>query len=87
MVLVISGDKVAHEPTTSTDYTNPRQERIMPNPKALASLKGSHIPPPQKHMTFDTTHQDVYTPKALQKHVYDSGRLQKSSVPLGTMAV
>ncbi|GFO13627.1 hypothetical protein PoB_004013200 [Plakobranchus ocellatus] len=81
------GDRVAHEPTTSTDYTNPKQERIMPNPKALASLKGSHIPPPQKHMTFDTTHQDVYTPKVLNKHLYDSGRLQRSSVPLGTMAI
>jgi len=75
-----------HETTVSADYTNPNQERMIPNPKAIESLAGSHIKPPQKHMTFDTTHGEEFTNKPMQALKYDAGRLQRSSVPLGTMA-
>ncbi|XP_005092049.1 uncharacterized protein LOC101845903 [Aplysia californica] len=80
-------NSMTYEATTSTDFPDPRQERMVPNAKALESLQSSHIKPPQKHMTFNTTHQDEFVPKPLQNFVYDSGRLQRSSVPLGTMAI
>jgi len=46
----------------------------------------SHILPPlsgpQKH---STTHQVTFTPKEADRYSYDAGRLQKSSVPIGTL--
>ncbi|KAJ8304077.1 hypothetical protein KUTeg_017660 [Tegillarca granosa] len=54
----------------------------------LFQLKKSHILPalsgPQN---LATTHQLMFTPKQVDRYVYDSGRLQKSSVPLGTMSI
>lgn len=49
-------------------------------------LRKSHILPPiSKTGYFNTTHNDTFTPKRTEKHSYDAGRLQKSSVPLGTL--
>ncbi|KAK3098905.1 hypothetical protein FSP39_024189 [Pinctada imbricata] len=72
----------------SIDYKNPSIGRIRMHPSALENLRMSHILPPlsapQKH---STTHQVMFTPKTSEKYSYDSGRLQKSSVPLGTLNI
>ncbi|CAG2235815.1 unnamed protein product [Mytilus edulis] len=69
-----------------TDYKDPVQAKMIPHNTALNNLKMSHILPPlsgpQRH---NTTHQVMFTPKESEKYSYDSGRLQRSSVPLGTM--
>ncbi|XP_041361242.1 testis-expressed protein 45-like [Gigantopelta aegis] len=74
------------QPTAWSDYQNPRQDKTNPNDAALENLKKSHIfPPPEKDMFFKTTYRDLYTPKEAEQYSYDSGRLQYSSVPLGTL--
>lgn len=73
--------------TSYTDYQNPRQARTAPNPVAINNISRSHIMPPLRNSGFfTTTHNDTFTPKRADKYSYDAGRLQKSSVPLGTMA-
>ncbi|XP_033749400.1 testis-expressed protein 45-like [Pecten maximus] len=81
-------DKSEAKHTSSwTDYKNPRRGKTVPNPVAINNLRKSHILPPlsgpQKH---STTHQVTFTPKDAELYSYDAGRLQKSSVPLGTMS-
>ncbi|KAL5005132.1 hypothetical protein ScPMuIL_018588 [Solemya velum] len=78
-----------HNSTTWKDYQNPRRDRMVPNPAAIDNLKRSHIFPPLKsrQISFQTTHNDTFTPKGAERYSYDAGRLQKSSVPLGTMNV
>lgn len=72
--------------TAYTDFQNPRQAKTAPNPSAIENLKMSHILPPISNVRFfSTTHNDTFTPKRTDKYTYDAGRLQKSSVPLGTM--
>ncbi|XP_071094903.1 stabilizer of axonemal microtubules 5-like [Haliotis cracherodii] len=74
------------EPTTLSDYQDPKQGKIVPQEEYLDNLRKSHFFPPLKEaMFFHTTHGDLFTPKTSEKYTYDSGRLQKSSVPLGTM--
>lgn len=82
-------DKNEVKPTSSfMDFKDPRIGRMNMHNPALENLKMSHILPPlggsQLH---NTTHQVMFTPKSSEKHVYDSQRLQKSSVPLGTLKI
>lgn len=53
----------------------------------LFQLKGTHIKAPLgKRMEFSTEHLDQYTPKPTEgKAAIDAGKLQRSSVPLGTL--
>ena len=47
----------------------------------------SHIEEPVEGLhLFDTTHGDTFTPKQPARVTIDTGRLQRSSVPIGTMA-
>ncbi|KAL3867036.1 hypothetical protein ACJMK2_044273 [Sinanodonta woodiana] len=72
--------------THHADYQNPRQGKTIPNPVVIENLKKSHLfPPKSDNMAFSTTHQDTYTAKRGEPVIYDAGRLQKSSVPIGTM--
>lgn len=72
--------------TAYTDYQNPHQGQTIPNPLSIDNLTKSHIFPPIKDKRFfSTTHNDTFQPKMAMRPLYDSGRLQKSSVPLGTM--
>lgn len=72
--------------TAFSDYQNPRQAKTQLNSEAIENLKRSHIFPPINSMRyFSTTHNDTFMPKSSEKLTYDAGRLQKSSVPLGTM--
>lgn len=81
------GKQDVNHTTSYTDYQNPRQARTAPNPVAVDNLKRSHILPPlTDRQFFTTTHNDTFTPKRAECHMYDSGRLQKSSVPLGTLS-
>lgn len=79
-------NNMTYEATASRDYPDPHQERMVPNPKALERISRSHIKAQAPHMNLSTTHQEQFTQKPLNKFLYDSGRMQKSSVPLGTMA-
>ncbi|KAH3837428.1 testis-expressed protein 45-like [Dreissena polymorpha] len=73
--------------TAFSDYQDPRQVRTAPNPVAIDNLKKSHILPPISNLrNFSTTHNDTFYPKNAERYSYDAGRLQKSSVPLGTLA-
>lgn len=72
--------------TAYSDYKNPNQGQTVPNPLFVENMKDSHILPPIRDVRFfSTTHGDTFTPKTAVKPSYDAGRLQKSSVPLGTM--
>lgn len=49
-------------------------------------LKKSHIRPPiPEEREFSTTHQRTYTPKKTSRRSVNSGSLQRSSIPLGTL--
>ncbi|KAL4227714.1 hypothetical protein ACF0H5_013149 [Mactra antiquata] len=79
-------DHEKNHTTAYTDYKDPRQVKTAPNPVALNNLMKSHILPPiNDSQFFTTTHNDTFTPKKAERYSYDAGRLQKSSVPLGTM--
>ncbi|XP_052793104.1 testis-expressed protein 45-like [Mya arenaria] len=73
--------------TAFSDYKDPRKVKTAPNSQAIENLKMSHILPPISNLrNFNTTHNDTFYPKSSERYSYDAGRLQKSSVPLGTMA-
>ncbi|XP_071794425.1 stabilizer of axonemal microtubules 5-like [Asterias amurensis] len=56
--------------------------------EALAKLRSSNITPPlHGNREFTTTHLSSYTAKKVNRYQYDSGKLQRSSVPLGTMTI
>ena len=74
--------------TYNTDFEDPEQDKMIPNPIAINKLKESHIVPPQGGMRlFSTEHLDQYTPKSSTLSAIDPGRLQRSSVPIGTLNV
>ncbi|XP_076465799.1 stabilizer of axonemal microtubules 5-like [Babylonia areolata] len=76
---------VSHETTMGKDYQNPSVPRMIPHEAGMNRIKNSHIFPPLSGKThFNTTHNDMFTPKTSDKYFFDSGRMQKSSVPLGT---
>ncbi|XP_013379784.1 testis-expressed protein 45 [Lingula anatina] len=76
-------------PTYYSDYQDPKQKRMIPDPKAVDNLRETHIKPPLKgERDFITTHNIQFIPKKMEKQVLvDSGKLQRSSVPLGTLNV
>eukprot|EP00794_Sanderia_malayensis_P009775 gene9775-10774_t len=77
------------QPTYRSDYT--RQDevaRLEPNPIALNNLKKSsvNIKDPS-FQEFTTTHKETFTPKETSRvRILQLGKLQKSSVPLGTLS-
>lgn len=80
------GNNENNHTTSYADYQNPRQVRTAPNPVALNNIKKSHILPKDSATRFfSTTHNDTFTPKIAERYSYDAGKMQKSSVPLGTM--
>ncbi|CAH1797265.1 unnamed protein product [Owenia fusiformis] len=76
-------------PTTWSDFPDPNQGKLIPNPEAIDNLRRSHIQPPlggDRH--FSTEHVDQFTPKKTNLYqVTDAGKLQKSSVPIGTLNI
>lgn len=44
-------------------------------------------PPLNSNRFFDTTNLTSYCAKKVQRHQYDAGRLQRSSVPIGTLTI
>ena len=62
-------------------------KKLSPNKVALDNLRQSHIGDPiQGLREFSTTHSDTYTPKETPHLMnIDTGRLQKSSIPIGTL--
>lgn len=72
--------------TYRTDFMNPDQGKLQCNPAAIENLKETHIRPPQGDQRwFSTEHKEQYTPKSSTKVAIDPGRLQQSSVPIGTL--
>lgn len=74
-------------PTSWSDFpSRAGVPKLIPNPLAVDNLKKSHIQPPiPGEREFSTTHQRTYTPKKTSRRSVDSGRLQRSSIPLGTL--
>lgn len=77
------------QPTTWSDFQNPKQGKLIPNPEAIDNLRKTHIKPPLKgERDFATTHNLQFTPKAYSRHtISEPGKLQRSSVPLGTLQI
>jgi hypothetical protein len=75
--------------TTKDDFPSWRDAPLHTVSKdALAKLRSSNITPPlHGNREFGTTHLTSYTAKRVDRFQYDSGRLQRSSVPLGTMTI
>nr|XP_054756157.1 testis-expressed protein 45-like [Lytechinus pictus] len=77
--------------TTKDDFPPPYGEGVTPNRvlgedqvnKLRASHFDAHI---EKNRYFDTTHLATYTAKQVIPYKYDSNKLQKSSVPIGTFS-
>jgi len=77
-----------HNTTTWSDFQNPKQKKMIPNPVGIDELKKSHIDAPLGGVRqFSTEHLDQYTPKRIGRIPIDSGRLQRSTVPLGTLSI
>ena len=75
-------------PTALASYQDPHQLRMDINPEALDRLKRSHIGAPLGgERQFSTEHLDQYIPKYSNKISVDSGKLQRSTVPLGTLKI
>ena len=70
-----------------SDYKNPCKTKLVPNEAAVSRIRDSHIRPPIGGRYFTTEHQDQYTPKETAHVPVDGGKLQKSTVPLGTLCV
>jgi len=62
-------------------------KKLVPNPAAVDNLNKSHIGDPIRNFReFKTTHGDTYTSKEQTRVInIDAGRLQKSSLPIGTL--
>jgi len=71
-----------------TDFLKTNAKKLVPNPSAINNLVESHIGTPMKNFReFRTTNRETYTPKTSVFHEnIDTGRLQKSSVPIGTLS-
>nr|XP_002120880.1 testis-expressed protein 45-like [Ciona intestinalis] len=77
-------EKVA--PTTWSDFPSHDMARQHPHRVALENLRETHFMPPHGDQRFfSTTHDSHYTPKRVTKFNVDPGRLQRSSIPIGTM--
>ncbi|XP_067932446.1 stabilizer of axonemal microtubules 5-like [Watersipora subatra] len=73
--------------TQKTDFTDPEKGRELMNEQALERIKRSNIRAPLgASRFFSTTHRDHFIPLTLEEGVsIDATKLQKSSVPLGTL--
>ena len=62
-------------------------KKLIPNPVAIENLKKSYICDPIRGLReFCTTHRESYTPKEISSPMYfEKGRLQKSSIPIGSL--
>ncbi|ELU02621.1 hypothetical protein CAPTEDRAFT_229112 [Capitella teleta] len=80
------GDQI-NGTTYMGDFPNPESGAMHINECAIDRLKNSHIKAPLgKQMEFSTEHLDQFTDKDGKGRLQvDAGRLQKSSVPLGTL--
>ena len=65
------------------DYKNPCQGQLVPNAAVVSRIRDSHIRAPAHGIHFTTENQDQFTPKEFQRVAIDSGKLQRSTVPLG----
>ncbi|XP_050400030.1 uncharacterized protein LOC126817261 [Patella vulgata] len=73
--------------TTQSDYLKPGNvDRVHPMESGEQMKKTNFFPPWRNATCFNTTHQDMYTPKTMEKFIIDSGKMQRSSVPLGPQA-
>uniref|UniRef100_H2Z8V9 Uncharacterized protein n=1 Tax=Ciona savignyi TaxID=51511 RepID=H2Z8V9_CIOSA len=73
-------------PTTWSDFPAHDIARQLPHRVALENLRETHfIPPHGAERFFSTTQDSHYTPKRVAKFNVDPGRLQRSTVPIGTM--
>ncbi|XP_022100861.1 uncharacterized protein LOC110984724 [Acanthaster planci] len=81
--------KEVNTSTTKDDFPSWRDVPLHEVSKeALAKLRRSNITPPlHADREFNTTHLTSYTAKRVDRYQYDSGKLQRSSVPLGTMTI
>ena len=68
-----------------SDYKNPCQVKLVPNAVAVSRIRDSHIQPPAHGIYFSTENQNQFTPKESQRVAIDSGKLQRSTVPLGAL--
>ncbi|XP_070542152.1 stabilizer of axonemal microtubules 5-like [Ptychodera flava] len=77
-----------HQSTTWNDFpVHLNAPPLSVSKEEQIALRESHLTPPlHGERFFDTTHLTSYTPKTTARYHYDSGRLQRSSVPLGTFA-
>ncbi|XP_038072133.1 testis-expressed protein 45-like [Patiria miniata] len=75
--------------TTKDDFPSWREMPLHTVSKeTLAKLRRSNITPPlHGDREFNTTHLTSYTAKRVDRYQYDSGKLQRSTVPLGTMTI
>ncbi|CAK8697325.1 stabilizer of axonemal microtubules 5-like [Clavelina lepadiformis] len=73
-------------PTTWSDFPAHDMAKFQPHEAAHNSLRTTHfLPPLGDERYFSTSHNSHYTPKQIEKLAVDLGRLQRSSVPIGTM--
>ena len=72
-------------PIMKSDYKNPCQGKLVPNEAAVSRIRDSHIRPPVHGRYFTTENQDQFTPKATDRVPIDGDKLQRSTVPLGTL--
>ncbi|XP_077989425.1 stabilizer of axonemal microtubules 5-like [Glandiceps talaboti] len=81
------GNEVHHS-TTWMDF--PVHRSVYPvklTKERESEIRDSHLSPPLHDVRFfETEHLTSYTPKSADRYHYDSGKLQKSSVPLGTFS-
>nr|CAB3226598.1 uncharacterized protein C19orf45-like [Phallusia mammillata] len=72
--------------TTWSDFHAHNTSRLKPHKVGLENLRVTHFTPPLGNRRFFlTSHDSQYTPKAIERISVDPGRLQRSSVPIGTM--
>ena len=69
-----------------SDYKNPCQGKLVPNEAAVSRIRDSHIRPPIHGTYFaKSENQDQFYPKETDRVPIDGGKLQRSTVPLGTL--
>lgn len=84
----LSSDGMNEITTAFSSYQDPNQLRMEVNPLAIDRLKKTSIHAPLGNSReFTTEHLDQYIPKHSGKVMVDSGKLQRSTVPLGTMKI
>lgn len=78
--------------TTKDDFPPPHGSGVTPKGvktgEEINKLRASHFDAQiEKNRYFDTTHLATYTAKRIDRYQYDSNKLQKSSVPIGTFSI